>query len=235
MASAGGEELLAAVFGRRAGVPDHQVVGAEAALDVVAAGGRGVVHDQVWCTGRRFGYLPAQRTGFVQPGMQPAVEIVVVPVADHVEQPDEASGPAAAFVVVHHVHRIGAMAQRAEHPFQLRLFGQQAWCGRSAQLGLFGIDEAGARQVAFGIAGSTGQIDQDQLGRIEAGGQIGGLDHQWQIGKGGHGRPRLVVEGAKSSEKAQPPRLPNRLKARSMHCDVLANVCTLASDSGAPF
>lgn len=127
------------------------------------------------------------------------------------------------------------MAQRAEHPFQLRLFGQQAWCGRSAQLGLFGIDEAGARQVAFGIAGSTGQVDQDQLGRIEAGGQIGGLDHQWQIGKGGHGRPRLVVEGAKSSEKAQPPRLPNRLKARSMQCDVLANVCTLASDSGAPF
>ena len=96
--------------------------------------------------------------------MQPAVEIVVVPVADHVEQPDEASGPAAAFVVVHHVHRIGAMAQRAEHPFQLRLFGQQARCGRSAQLGLFGIDEAGARQVAFGIAGSTGQIDQISSG-----------------------------------------------------------------------
>ena len=34
-------------------------------------------------------------------------------------------------------------------------------------------DEAGARQVSFGVAGRAGQVDQNQLGCIQALGQIG--------------------------------------------------------------
>jgi hypothetical protein len=64
-----------------------------------------------------------------------------------------------------------------------------------AQLGLFRINEAGVGQVAFGIARSAGQVDENQFGRMQAFGQIGRFDHQRQVGKGGHGRPRLVGEG----------------------------------------
>src|SRR5690606_41617477 len=42
------------------------------------------------------------RMRFAKPGMQPAVQVRVRFMAAHIECPDEASGPAAAFVVVHH-------------------------------------------------------------------------------------------------------------------------------------
>ena len=111
--------------------------------------------------------------------------------ADHIQQPDEAPGPAAALVVVDHIDRVGAMSQCAEQLLQLRDVGKQAGRWRLAELGLLGVDEASTRQMAFGIASSTGQIDQNQFRRIEASGQIGRLDHQRQVGKDGHGGPRL--------------------------------------------
>jgi hypothetical protein len=36
---------------------------------------------------------------------------VILRVADHIEQPDEASRPAAAFVVVHHINGLWIVAQ----------------------------------------------------------------------------------------------------------------------------
>ncbi|MNJ55610.1 hypothetical protein D3C77_511140 [compost metagenome] len=108
--------------------------------------------------------------------------------ADHVEQPDEAPGPAAAFVVVDHVNRIGVVAQFAEQALQLLARRRQARRGRLCPLGALGIDEACARQVAFGIARGTGQVDQDQLRGIQAFLQVGGLDDQRQGGEAvGHG------------------------------------------------
>ena len=58
--------------------------------------------------------LGAQRQALAQPGRQSAVEVVVMPVSDHVEQPDEAAGPAAALVVVDHVDGFLSVPEFAE-------------------------------------------------------------------------------------------------------------------------
>jgi hypothetical protein len=52
-----------------------------------------------------------------------------VRVADHVEQPDETPGPAAAFVVVDHIDGIVAVAELAEQFLQVAQCRQQAGAG----------------------------------------------------------------------------------------------------------
>lgn len=118
--------------------------------------------------------------------MQAAIDIVVMRVADHIQQPDEAPGPAAAFVVIDHVDRVGAMAQFTEQRLEVSLGRQQTGGRWLAQLGALGVDEAGTWDVALGIAGGAGEVHQNQLGGIQACGQIGGLYDQWQAGKGRH-------------------------------------------------
>src|SRR5690606_41197363 len=54
----------------------------------------------------------AQFAAFAHPGLQAAVEEVAAAVADHVEQPDEAAGPAAPFIVVDHVNGIDRKSTR---------------------------------------------------------------------------------------------------------------------------
>jgi hypothetical protein len=113
--------------------------------------------------------------------------VVPAAVADQVEQPAEASGPGAALVVVEHVDGVGAVAQLAEQRLEVAPGRQQAGRRWLAELGAFGIDEARAGDVPLGIAGGVAQVDQNQLRRAQAAGQRAGLDHQWQVGKGGHG------------------------------------------------
>ena len=47
-----------------------------------------------------------------------------------------------------------------------------------SQLGALGIDEPGARDVPAAIAIDAGQVDEDQLWRIQAREQVGRFDHQ---------------------------------------------------------
>ncbi|WHH53175.1 hypothetical protein QFA96_03290 [Pseudomonas sp. Ap32] len=61
-----------------------------------------------------------------RPGLYTAIEVVVALVADDIEQPDEAPGPAATFIVVHHIHGVGAMAEFAEQLLELAQGRQQA-------------------------------------------------------------------------------------------------------------
>ena len=49
--------------------------------------------------------------------------------ADDIEQPDEAPGPAATFVVIYHVDGIVTVAQFAEQLFQVAQSRQQAGAG----------------------------------------------------------------------------------------------------------
>ncbi len=107
-------------------------------------------------------------------------------VADHIEQPDEAPGPAAAFVVVDDVGGIGAMAQFTEEFFQLGFRRRQARCWWLAELRALGIDETSPWNMAAAVAIDAGQIDQNQLWRVEAGLQVSRFDHQWQAGKVSH-------------------------------------------------
>lgn len=66
--------------------------------------------------------------------------IALVP--DHIQQPDETSGPAATFVVIHHVDRLGVVPEFTEQRLQGRLGWQQSWGRRLAELGALGVDEA---------------------------------------------------------------------------------------------
>ncbi|MOA30963.1 hypothetical protein D3C78_1520890 [compost metagenome] len=111
-------------------------------------------------------------------------------VADQVEQPAEAPGPRAAFVVIQYVDGVRAMAQLTEQRLHRAPLRQQAGRRRLAELGAFAVDVPGTGDVAFGVAGCAGQVDQDQFRCAQAAGQLGRLDQQRQVGKGGHGRLR---------------------------------------------
>ncbi|MNP16613.1 hypothetical protein D3C76_1090180 [compost metagenome] len=106
--------------------------------------------------------------------------------ANDIQQPDEAPGPAAALVVVHHVNGVIAVAEFAEQFFQVGTCRQQAGGRRLAKLSALGVDEAGAGNVPAAITVGTGQIDQDQLWRIQARQQVSRFDHQRQAGKVSH-------------------------------------------------
>ncbi|MNV94479.1 hypothetical protein D3C71_1892800 [compost metagenome] len=62
--------------------------------------------------------------GARRPCLGAAIEVVVAGVADHIQQPDETSGPAAALVVIDHVDRIGVVAKLGKQLFQIG-FGRQ--------------------------------------------------------------------------------------------------------------
>jgi hypothetical protein len=110
----GGQHFLAGIFQRPARVPDRQIFGAEAALQVFARGGRLFVQGQCQRPTDNWRNLDRHRHAIRQPRWKTTVYIVVLVVTDHVEQPDKASGPAAAFVVIDHVDRVFAVAQFTE-------------------------------------------------------------------------------------------------------------------------
>ncbi|MNS74314.1 hypothetical protein D3C72_1077870 [compost metagenome] len=118
----GGQDFLAAVFSGAACIPDRQVGSAEAALQVFT-GCRGFFvqgqADRAAGSGR---YVGAE--GARWPRLRTTVEVVVTGVTDDIQQPDETPGPAAAFVVIDHVDRIGVVAKLGKQLFQIG-FGRQ--------------------------------------------------------------------------------------------------------------
>ncbi|MDT4847123.1 hypothetical protein FQZ97_811720 [compost metagenome] len=118
--------------------------------------------------------------------MQAAIEVVVTAVADHIQQPDETSGPATAFVVVNHVDGIRVMPQLGEQLLELRVLRQQAGGWWLAQLGAFRVDEACPGNMSGGIARAAGQVDQNQFRGIQAAGQVSRFDNQWQLSEDSH-------------------------------------------------
>src|SRR5690606_23323282 len=115
---------------------------------------------------------------------QATIEKVIAVVADHIQQPDEAPGPAAPFIVVDHVGGACGVAQLGEQALQFGFAGEQAGSGRLTQLGALAVDPAGPADVPLGIAGGATEVDQNQLGGIQATGQIGGFYHQAQVAEG---------------------------------------------------
>ncbi|MNP23940.1 hypothetical protein D3C76_1166700 [compost metagenome] len=83
------------------------------------------------------------------------------------------------------------MAEFAEQRLEVGLGRHQAGRRRLAELGAFRVDKAGARDMACGVAGGAGEIDQDQLIGAEQGRQVGRFDDQRQVGEGGHGSLQL--------------------------------------------
>ncbi len=110
----GRDHFFARIFGRCARVPDCQVICAQAALQVFTGGGGFVVECQRNRAASNQRHLGAQWQCLRFPGQHAAVEIVVTAMTDDVQQPDETPGPAAAFVIVDNVDRIGVVAQLAE-------------------------------------------------------------------------------------------------------------------------
>ncbi|MNY18639.1 hypothetical protein D3C86_1520330 [compost metagenome] len=176
----GRQDFLAGVLQRSAGVPDRQVGRAETALQVLAGSDGFVVQGQGDRAADRRRDLDRHGQTFRQPGLQTAVDIVVVAMADNVQQPDKASGPTAAFVVIDDVDRVGVVSQFAEQCFKRSLSRQQARRRRLAQLRTLGIDKAGTGYMPFGITGAAGQVHQDKFAGFETGEQLARLDHQGQ-------------------------------------------------------
>ncbi|MNZ97024.1 hypothetical protein D3C78_1162460 [compost metagenome] len=178
--ASGCDDFLAGVFQRAASVPDRQVGSTETALQVLTGGGGRFVQCQAdrACDGCR--HFDGHRQAFVQPRQQTTVEVVVVRVADHVQQPDKPPGPAAAFIVIDHVDRIRVVPELAEQGFQVGFGRQQARRRRLAELGTLGVDEACAGDMAGAVAGGAGQVHQNQFAGVEARQQLARLDHQRQ-------------------------------------------------------
>jgi hypothetical protein len=196
----GGDDLLAGIFQRATGVPDRQVAGAETALQVFASGGGFFVQHQAdwayaWCRN-----VNRHRQALVQPGQQASVEVVIIRMPDHIEQPDKASGPAAALVVIHHVDCARVMPEFAEQRFQVGFCRQQARRRGLAQLRAFRIDEARARNVPGAVACSAGQVHQNQIGSIEARQELARLDYQRQAREVRHVRSPGGAKGKDCSK-----------------------------------
>ncbi|MNM70887.1 hypothetical protein D3C81_825320 [compost metagenome] len=180
----GSQDFLAPVLSRAARVPDRQVGGAEAALQVFAGGRWLFVQGQVERAAGIGRYFSAE--GARRPRLSATVEVVVTAMTDDIQQPDEAPGPAAAFVVIDHVDRIGVMAELGKQFFQVGLGRQQARRWRLAQLRALRVDEACTGNMPAGVAVNAGQVDQDQLWRIQPGLQVSRLDYQGQARKVSH-------------------------------------------------
>jgi hypothetical protein len=118
---------------------------------------------RVRLTGPPPGPAPRWTAGtFCQPGQQAAVEVVVFRVADHVEQPDKTPGPAAAFVVIDHVDRIGC------GPVRRTVFPGRPCSAAGPGLAAGRVGCAWGRQtragdMPFGVAGGAGQVHQNQV------------------------------------------------------------------------
>ena len=105
---------------------------------------------------------------------------MVLTVTNDVQKPDKTPGPAAAFVVIHHVHRVGIVSQLTEQRLE-RCFGRhQPRRRRLAELRAFRIDKTRAGKMPFGITGTAGQVHQDQIAGLKAREQVARLDHQRQ-------------------------------------------------------
>lgn len=110
MPAFGRDHFFARILGRRAGIPDRQVGGAQTALQVLTRGGRFVVQRQRYRGLGSRRNVGAQRQQLRFPGQQSTVQIVITAVADDIQQPDETPGPAAAFVIVDDIHGVGIVA-----------------------------------------------------------------------------------------------------------------------------
>ena len=179
-------ELLAAVFIGAAHVPDGQVGGIQARLQVLASSGGGIAQRQGYLGAGHCRLFLAHREAIADPGLQTTIEEVVTRVADHVEQPDEATGPGAALVVVDHINGIRVMTDVGEQRLELRSLGQQARSRWLAELRALGIHPTRPWNMACGITRGAAEIKQDQVGCIQAVGQFSRLDHQRQVVEGGH-------------------------------------------------
>ena len=120
----GRQHFFTGVFGGAARIPNCQVSRAQAALQVLAGGSGGVVQRQRQRATDCRRHSARHRATFRDPGVNAAIQIVVSLVSDHVEQPDKAAGPTAAFVVIHHVDRVGVVPQFAEQRLQRSLARQ---------------------------------------------------------------------------------------------------------------
>ncbi|MCY1409951.1 hypothetical protein D9M71_253110 [compost metagenome] len=228
----GCQDFLAGVLQRPARIPDCQVGGAETALQVFAGGGGFVVQGQLNRAAHGWRDLDRHGQAFCQPGRQAAVDIVVLAVADDIQQPDEASGPTAAFVVIHHVDRIGVVPQLTKQRFECCLRGHQPRGGGLAELRTLWIDKARAGNVPFGVAGGTGQVHQNQFAGVEAREQVARLDHQRQAREVRH--VRSPEHKREDCNAAYWPRWLKLCRAFSMHCAVLPKACTEISENGPP-
>ncbi|MNV78087.1 hypothetical protein D3C71_1715570 [compost metagenome] len=121
MTALGGEHFFTGIFQRPARVPDRQVGSTETALQVFAGGGGFVVQRQCNRAANVRRDLNRHRQTCCQPGRQSTVDIVVLAVADDIQQPDETPGPTAAFVVINDVDRIGVVSQLTKQRFKCRL------------------------------------------------------------------------------------------------------------------
>ncbi|MNH34100.1 hypothetical protein D3C79_946720 [compost metagenome] len=105
---------------------------------------------------------------------------MVLVVANDIQKPDKAPGPATTFVVVDDINGIGVVPQLTEQCFERRLRRHEPWRGCLAELCAFGVDEARTGNMPFGVADVAGQVHQDQLAGFEAREQVARLDHQRQ-------------------------------------------------------
>src|SRR5690606_35616637 len=105
MAGAACSYLVSEIFTWRAGIPDGQVCRTQAPQDIVQ-GSSGLFAQACLKQGLaglgRLGEFLGERALVLGPGDQPAIEVGVALKADRVQQPEHATGPATAFVIIDH-------------------------------------------------------------------------------------------------------------------------------------
>ena len=131
--------------------------------------------------GLRFGALGAGGQVLGQPAVDAAVQVAVALVADGVQGPQQAPGPAAALVVVGHHPGIRGQAQFGEQRGQCLVVGQQARCRLGARQQTLVVQVDGAGHMGLVVHLILAQIDDQQVRRGQMVGQIGGFDEKRQF------------------------------------------------------
>jgi hypothetical protein len=96
------------------------------------------------------------------PGVNAAVQIRPVVVADHVERPDQSAGPAAALVVIGDDGQIGLVAESTEQRFEAGAIGQPARGRWGAGYQFARLDQQRAGNVGGLVGGGRGDMHQQQ-------------------------------------------------------------------------